>query len=129
MLGYARFATLSPVSQSKKSKPKDQADDGERERLYAQVLEGFNQLLESGVEVDQLREVLKKSFMLTARPDQREEYDAIRVELDAYLRSKTEGDAAVETPEGFVPSPDVSVPTIEDLEAAARKRDDDDEPG
>lgn len=91
----------------------------EEQRLYAQMLETFAELIRSGVDVDVLRHALEQGFMITGSAEQRRTYDALRVDLDAYLVSVREGTAAIKPPEGCVPPPEVSPSAIEALGALA----------
>jgi len=78
------------------------------QRLYAELFQKFGELIDDGVDIDDLRRALQGSFMMTASPEQRKGWDQLRLEFDAYLRARRDGEAAVQTPEGFVPSPDLS---------------------
>jgi hypothetical protein len=82
----------------------------ERKRLYTELFQKFGKLIDDGVDIDDLRRALQGSFMVSLSPEQRSGYDQLRLEIDAYLRARRDGEAAVTTPEGFVPSSDPSNP-------------------
>jgi hypothetical protein len=102
------------VGQRKPPEPDNSPEEGQR--LYAELFQSVARLVsDGGVDAEELRETLKTSFLLTASAEQRESYDALRVEIDAYLRSMSEGQAVIRPPDGFVASPDITMPTIEEL--------------
>ncbi|MFO7567357.1 MAG: hypothetical protein R6X02_32235 [Enhygromyxa sp.] len=88
--------------------PDDPSPSEKRQRLYDELFRKFGDLIDGGVDIDDLRRALQGSFMLTASPEQRSGWDDLRLEIDAYLRARRDGEAAVTTPEGFVASPDLS---------------------
>jgi hypothetical protein len=98
------------VDEDDRPKPDDPARTEGMQRLYTELFERLGALVDDGVDIDDLRRALQGSFMLTASPQQRSGWDALRIEVDAYLRARRDGEAAVTTPEGFVPSPDLSKP-------------------
>jgi hypothetical protein len=91
--------------------------DEERKRLYTELFQKFGELVDDGVDIDDLRRALAQSFMVTASPEQRQQYDQLRLELDAYLLSRRDGEAPVRAPEGFVPSPDLSKPRDDEADS------------
>jgi hypothetical protein len=96
------------VNKSNPPEPEGElSSEDEDERLRAELFAGFAALIEKGVDVDQLRDALQKSFMISASAEQRKGYDALRIEIDAYLRSLGEGEAVIRALDGFVESPEL----------------------
>jgi hypothetical protein len=77
------------------------------------------------VGVEPVREMLRQSFAITNNPALRAQYDALRLALDAHLRSKSEGTSAVREPAGFQKSPNATTEQVAGLvallAAASRK--------
>ncbi|MBL4683377.1 MAG: hypothetical protein JKY37_02215 [Nannocystaceae bacterium] len=94
---------MKPAEPPKPPTTDDAALAAERERLTKEVFEGFNRIAQS-VGGDEVLRALRGSFLVSDNAAQRKEYDSVRMELDAYLRSKVDGEAAVTRPEGFVSS-------------------------
>lgn len=95
------------MNKSNPPEPEGELTSEEDDRLRAELFAGFADLIKKGVDVDQLRDALQKSFMISASAEQRQGYDALRIEIDAYLRSLRDGEAVIKAPEGFVESPEL----------------------
>jgi len=89
----------------------------ELEREKQELFRTWGKFARSGVDVSMLRQALMNNPVLTGNPGLRTEFDRIRLELDAYLSSITEGEAAVQEPDGFAPSPELSEEQVRQLAA------------
>ncbi|MCA9706604.1 MAG: hypothetical protein KDK70_12195 [Myxococcales bacterium] len=80
----------------------------EYEQLRQEMFEVWGRLARSGIGVNTLRQSVLLGQALTPCRELRDDFDRIRLELDAYLRSIAEGDAAVRATDDFIPSPELS---------------------
>lgn len=90
-------------------------EEREYERLRQEMFEVWGRLARSGVDVSVLRQSVQLGRVLTPSREVRDDFDRVRLELDAYLRSIVEGDAAVKATDDFVPSPEVSSEDVQEM--------------
>lgn len=93
-------------------------DVREYERLRQEMFETWGRLARSGLDIDMLRKPLLMGQILTPSKKARDEFDQVRLELDAYLRSIADGEAAVKPTDDFVPSREVSGEEVEEVVTA-----------
>ncbi len=93
--------------------PTDDPNDA-MAREMAELFRAVSSLAEK-IGAGPLREALAESIILTADASVRAQHDNARKELDAFLRSKSEGTSAVGEPDGFVASPEVTPEAVDDI--------------